>query len=124
MLNAALASDPSGCSGPFCCGNYDVALEPGPILPVQSAAHRLISRLQGLPILSFLIRNVFVAAVAPKMAAGCSPEVTLVSVHRATPSWSEDVKRIKDPKPSSYRMNGERVKTRAVLTRQRALPAA
>lgn len=80
------------------------------ILSVQSAAHRLISRLRGLPVLSFLIRNVFVAAVVPEIAAGCSPEITLISIHRATPSWSEDEKRIKDRKPPSYCVNGERLK--------------
>lgn len=81
-----------------------------PILSVQSAAHRLISWLPGLPVLAFLIRNVFVAAVVPKMAAGCSPEVTFVSVHRATPSWSEDEKRIKYSKPQSYCVNGKHLK--------------
>lgn len=31
-------------------------------------------------------------AVVPKVAAGCSPEVTLISIHRATPPWAEDRK--------------------------------
>lgn len=81
-----------------------------PILTVQSAAHRLISRLPGLPVLAFLIRNVFVVTVVPKIAASCSPEVTLISVHRAAPSWSEDEKRIRDTKPQFDCMNGERLR--------------
>lgn len=38
------------------------------------------SGLPGFPVLAFLVWNVFVAALVPEMAAGCSPEVTLVSV--------------------------------------------
>lgn len=41
------------------------------------------SGLPGFPVLAFLVWNVFVAALVPEMAAGCSPEVTLVSVDRA-----------------------------------------
>lgn len=42
------------------------------------------SRLPRFPVLAFLVWNVFVATFVPKMAAGCSPEVTLVSVDWAT----------------------------------------
>lgn len=105
--------------------SYNVALvEPGPIpsLSVQSASHWPISGLPGLPVLAFLIRNVFVAAVVPKMAAGCPPEVTLISIHRATPSWSEDTKGCGMPNHSPTVSTWE-IATRLVLTRQRAPPA-
>lgn len=42
------------------------------------------SRLPRFPVLAFLVWNVFVATLVPKMAAGRSPEVTLVSVDWAT----------------------------------------
>lgn len=42
------------------------------------------SGLPGFPVLAFLVWNVLIAAFVPKMAAGCPPEVTLVSVDRAS----------------------------------------
>lgn len=46
-------------------------------------------------------------AVVPKMAAGCSPEVTLISIHRATPSRSEDRKgyRMSNHSPTAAMVN-------------------
>lgn len=52
------------------------------------AESRLTSRLPGLSVLAFLIGNVFVATLVPKVTASCSPEVTLISIHRAASSWS------------------------------------
>lgn len=95
-----------------------------PIVSVRSAAHRPISG-PGLFVLAFLVRNVFVVAVVPKVAAGCSPEVALISVHWATPSWSEDEKKDKgnqttvltrDQRASEFVFS-------VVLTRQWALSA-
>lgn len=107
LTNPELPSDPSDCSGPFCCGNNVVALlEPGPIRAASFSPVRLVSWLPGLPVLAFLVRNVFVAAVVPKMAAGCSPEVTLVSVHRPAPPWSEGQKRDRIPNRSPTECSG------------------
>lgn len=88
-------------SGPF--GTVSI-LSPGNLVqevpaPLAQSVHptflhttgaecRPNSGLPGLPVLAFLIRNVFVATFVPKMAAGGSPEVTLVSIYWATSSQS------------------------------------
>lgn len=71
------------------------------------------SGLPGFPVLAFLVWNVFVAALVPEMAAGCSPEVTLVSVDRAaSPRAGQrggEVRQIEDrwlPPPPTRRLPG------------------
>lgn len=85
------------------------------------------SGLPGLPVLAFLIGNVFVAAFVPKMAASGSPEVTLVSVHRATSASPEH----RQPGVINTHLEGTFTipaswgdEEEVALTQQLALPAA
>lgn len=82
---------------------YRVGVSSGEVISVKAPGTRSVltaslrtagaeswpsSRLPRFPVLAFLVWNVFVATFVPKMAAGCSPEVTLVSVDWATSPWS------------------------------------
>lgn len=61
-------------------------------LSLQSTAKAEVeqsSGLPGFPVLAFLVRKVFVPTFVPEMAAGGSPEVTLVSVDWTTSPRTE-----------------------------------